>query len=270
MPPNLNTDSLLDPRGDEHPTPYTQEITTTTNEPKKKIRCAILGCGMMGQEHCSYMAGFPGQLQIDFFCDPHQPSLDKCLQVLRDFRRQHNNNINTHDHPTTEPTLLSSEEQLLQHVHDIDLLVIATPNYLHTDALLRWGLHYEHLTILLEKPVAVNHEQLHRLMQHQHQFRARIWVAMEYRFIPAIAKLLELIQAGTASSSSSSVVGGIRMVTIRENRYPFLHKIGAWNRDAKKTGDTLVEKWCVCGVGQYVVFWTSNQSKLPIGVYLIV
>lgn len=36
----------------------------------------------------------------------------------------------------------------------------------------------------------------------------------------------------------------IKMVTIRENRYPFLHKIGAWNRDRSKTGDTLVEKCC--------------------------
>ena len=31
---------------------------------------------------------------------------------------------------------------------------------------------------------------------------------------------------------------------IRENRYPFLHKIGTWNRDRAKTGDTLVEKCC--------------------------
>lgn len=30
----------------------------------------------------------------------------------------------------------------------------------------------------------------------------------------------------------------------RENRYPFLHKIGEWNRDRAKTGDTLVEKCC--------------------------
>ena len=33
-------------------------------------------------------------------------------------------------------------------------------------------------------------------------------------------------------------------VTIRENRFPFLHKIGAWNRDPLKSGDTLVEKCC--------------------------
>ena len=210
---------------------------------KKILRCAILGCGMMGQEHCSYMVGFPGQLQIDFLCDPHQPSLDKCLQVLRDFRaRQHNNGSSStllsSNKELIEPTLLHSEEQLLQRVQDIDLLVVATPNYMHTDTLLRWGLPHAHLTILLEKPVAVNREQLQRLVEHQHLFQARIWVAMEYRFIPAMAKLMELID-------TTNVVGDIRMVTIRENRYPFLHKIGGWNRDPKKTGDTLVEKWCV-------------------------
>jgi len=51
-----------------------------------------------------------------------------------------------------------------------------------------------------------------------------------------MTKLFELI--------SDDTVGDIRMVTIRENRYPFLHKIGGWNRDPRKTGDTLVEKWC--------------------------
>jgi predicted dehydrogenase len=34
------------------------------------------------------------------------------------------------------------------------------------------------------------------------------------------------------------------MLTIRENRYPFLTKVGNWNRDRAKTGDTLVEKCC--------------------------
>jgi myo-inositol 2-dehydrogenase / D-chiro-inositol 1-dehydrogenase len=53
-------------------------------------------------------------------------------------------------------------------------------------------------------------------------------VAMEYRYIPAISKLLSLIPE----------IGDLKMVTIRENRYPFLHKIGKWNRDRKKTGDT--------------------------------
>jgi myo-inositol 2-dehydrogenase / D-chiro-inositol 1-dehydrogenase len=125
------------------------------------------------------------------------------------------------------PTLLHDEEDLLKRVDDIDLLVIASPNYLHTDQILRWGQH--DITILVEKPVAVSHEQHQRLAEFTKSgdCRARIWVAMEYRFIPAISKLLSLIPT----------IGDIKMVTIRENRYPFLHKIGGWNRDRSKTGE---------------------------------
>jgi myo-inositol 2-dehydrogenase / D-chiro-inositol 1-dehydrogenase len=199
------------------------------------IRVALLGCGMMGQEHCSYMAGYSDQLRIDFLCDPHEPSLTKCLKVLRDFSIDQANNPAGLNTSVTTPTLLDDEALLLEHVHEIDLLVVCSPNHLHTDTLLRWG-RFEHLTILVEKPVAVSLEQHARLTRAMPTFRARIWVAMEYRFIPAIAKLLELIP---------ETVGDIKMVTIRENRYPFLHKIGAWNRNRIQTGDSLVEKWYV-------------------------
>lgn len=92
------------------------------------------------------------------------------------------------------------------------------------------------MTILVEKPVAVNEEQLERLEKASAQpdFIARVWVGMEYRFIPNIARMLDLLPE----------IGDVKMVTIRENRYPFLHKVGGWNRDREKTGDTLVEKCC--------------------------
>ena len=34
------------------------------------------------------------------------------------------------------------------------------------------------------------------------------------------------------------------MLSIREHRFPFLHKVGHWNRFNKWTGGTLVEKAC--------------------------
>ena len=81
-----------------------------------------------------------------------------------------------------DPCILSNEEDLLQHANDIDLLVIASPNYLHTPTLLKWGVH--DLTILVEKPVAVSKEQHDELMRisSSPQWRARLWVAMEYRY----------------------------------------------------------------------------------------
>jgi myo-inositol 2-dehydrogenase/D-chiro-inositol 1-dehydrogenase len=128
------------------------------------------------------------------------------------------------------PTVFRDEEQLLAHIDEIDLLVIASPNHMHTPQLIRWG-KYD-IAILVEKPVAINEEQIANLKATS--LRARIWVAMEYRFIPAINKLLQHLPD----------VGPIKKVTIRENRYPFLSKIEEWNKDVNKSGDTLVEKCC--------------------------
>jgi myo-inositol 2-dehydrogenase / D-chiro-inositol 1-dehydrogenase len=189
-----------------------------------KIRVAILGCGMMGQEHISYISGY-SNLRIDFLCDPHEPSLTKAYQVLESFQKGHSLHGVSHT-----PQKLVDEQQLLDRVHLIDLLVIATPNYLHTPSLLKWAKH--DIYILVEKPVAVSHEQLQQLENLNPT--ARIWVAMEYRYIPAIAKLQQLLPD----------IGDIKMITIRENRYPFLEKVGDWNRDIQNTGDTLVEKCC--------------------------
>ena len=192
----------------------------------KVIRCAILGCGMMGQEHCSYILGFPQEVQIRYICDPHEPSLTKCGKVFTEFSSNNGNKTNA-----PAPVAVRSEQELYDlYRNGIDLLVVATPNYQHAATLLLWG-QLPHLTILLEKPAAVSTEQLQTLQAAD--LTARVWVAMEYRFIPAIAKLIELLDS----------VGDIKMITIRENRYPFLHKIGEWNRDRSKTGDTLVEKW---------------------------
>jgi Oxidoreductase family, NAD-binding Rossmann fold len=226
----IGTDSVSVTSDDEPPQQLQQQ-------PRGVLRCAILGCGMMGQEHCSYISGFPRDLRLDYLCDPHQPSLDRCAKVWREFAliadAGSDRAVGGMQH---EPRQVLDEQELLEHhVHDIDLLVIASPNYLHTDTLLRWG-RYEHLTILVEKPVAVSEDQLNVLRRTDFLREARIWVAMEYRFIPAIAKLIDLIP---------DVVGDIKMVTIRENRYPFLHKIGGWNRDRTRTGDSLVEKWYV-------------------------
>jgi hypothetical protein len=33
-------------------------------------RVALLGTGMMGREHCSYLMGYPYDARIDFLCDP--------------------------------------------------------------------------------------------------------------------------------------------------------------------------------------------------------
>mmetsp|Transcript_2831 Transcript_2831/g.5712 ORF Transcript_2831/g.5712 Transcript_2831/m.5712 type:complete len:422 (-) Transcript_2831:91-1356(-) len=225
MPPNLRSDVLLDASSVEMATDAALESLKNTDPGEHPIRVALLGCGMMGQEHISYIQGYPN-LSISFLCDPHEPSLKKSMNVLQEFQKDGT--------PLELPELLQSEDELLERANDIDLLVIASPNHLHTDTIIRWG--SRDISILCEKPVAVSLEQHSRLSaaMKSTDFCARVWVAMEYRYIPAIAKLLDLIPT----------IGDIKMITIRENRYPFLHKIGEWNRDRNCTGDTMVEKCC--------------------------
>lgn len=163
------------------------------------------------QEHCSYISGFPN-LRIDFICDPHQPSLNKAVKIINQFRTVDANIMEeTQDNKLS---ILNDEDELLEHAAEIDLLVVASPNYLHTPTLLKWGSH--DITILVEKPVAVSREQhgMLRDLESRDDFHARIWVAMEYRFMPAVAKLLQLLPQ----------IGDIKMVTIRENRFPFLRE----------------------------------------------
>ncbi len=62
------------------------------------------------------------------------------------------------------------------------------------------------------------------------------WVGLEYRYMPAAAELVRLVHAGA--------VGRPLMVAMREHRFPFLTKVGDWNRFTANTGGTLVEKTC--------------------------
>ena len=54
--------------------------------------------------------------------------------------------------------------------------------------------------------------------------------------MPPVARLLAEVKKGS--------VGRVHMVAIREHRFPFLPKVGDWNRFSRNTGGTMVEKCC--------------------------
>jgi predicted dehydrogenase len=91
------------------------------------------------------------------------------------------------------------------------------------------------LPILCEKPLYTDPKDAAEIAAFEATYPAPVWVAMEYRYMPPIAKFLEMADAAT---------GGIKMLTIREHRFPFLVKVGDWNRFNRNSGGTLVEKCC--------------------------
>jgi predicted dehydrogenase len=111
---------------------------------------------------------------------------------------------------------------------ELDALVIVSPNDLHVPQLLQMA-ERRPLPVLVEKPLYVSPKERRQVDRLSRDYPAPIWVAMEYRYMPPIAAFVEEVQAAT---------GGARMLTIREHRFPFLQKVGNWNRFNTRTGGT--------------------------------
>ncbi|TRC93093.1 Gfo/Idh/MocA family oxidoreductase [Mesorhizobium sp. WSM4303] len=180
---------------------------------KLSIGYGIIGCGMMGQEHIRNIALLPDAHVVAIF-EPDPEMLAQALALT----------------PGARPA--NSIAGLLA-VDAVDCILIASPNHRHL-AQLEEIAALRPLPVLVEKPLFTDAADAGRIAA----LTARlplVWVAMEYRYMPPVAAFLE--QAADAT-------GGIRMLTIREHRFPFLAKVGDWNRFNRNTGGTFVEKCC--------------------------
>ncbi len=182
----------------------------------KVVRYGLLGSGMMGQEHLRNIALIEGATVVALV-EPDAEMRARSLDLV--------------PHARCYDTL----EQLLNSDTELDALVITTPNYQHADQLLQL---FERtiLPILVEKPVVTSQEQAAAVHHAAANHPAPVWVAMEYRYMPPVARFREQISAGD--------LGDLKMLAIREHRFPFLEKVQDWNRFNHKTGGTLVEKCC--------------------------
>ncbi|SDE39959.1 Gfo/Idh/MocA family protein [Limimaricola pyoseonensis] len=177
-------------------------------------RYGIIGCGMMGQEHLRNIALLEGAEVAAIF----EPDAGMRAEAAR---------------LAPAARMADSVADLLA-TPDLDCLLIASPNFRHLEQMEEIAA-TRPLPILVEKPLFTDPAETARLAAFRDSYPAPVWVAMEYRYMPPIAAFLKEAQETT---------GGIRMLTIREHRFPFLHKVGGWNRFNRYTGGTFVEKCC--------------------------
>jgi predicted dehydrogenase len=116
----------------------------------------------------------------------------------------------------------------------VDAVVVASPNFTHRAVL--DDVFAADLPVLVEKPMCTTVEDCLAVVDAQKSRTALTWVGLEYRYMPPIAELLRRLRNGA--------VGELRMFSVREHRFPFLVKVGNWNRFSRNTGGTLVEKCC--------------------------
>jgi myo-inositol 2-dehydrogenase/D-chiro-inositol 1-dehydrogenase len=184
------------------------------NAMTKTLNYGLIGCGMMGQEHLRNIALLENaQVSVIFEPDPGMAAAARAM--------------------VPGVVLADSLEALLDHPA-LDCLVIVSPNHVHAGQLAQIAARRP-LPVLVEKPLFTDLGQAETIATLIDSYPAPIWVAMEYRYMPPVSALMDCAEAAT---------GGIRMLTIREHRFPFLEKVGDWNRFNRNTGGTFVEKCC--------------------------
>lgn len=179
------------------------------------VRYALVGAGTMGQEHIRNINLIDGA-EVVAIADPNDAMREKAQQ-------------------TAGPNCAaySSYHDMLS-TGGFDALLVASPNHTHHPIMM--DIMEAGHPILCEKPLGITAHECEQIEAKANALNVPVWVAMEYRYMPPVTRLVEEVRAGTA--------GNVRMLSIREHRYPFLSKVGDWNRYEENTGGTLVEKCC--------------------------
>jgi len=178
----------------------------------------MVGTGLMAQEHLRNLALVSG-CDVVALVDPVASSIAWARETLG-ARGQHVPGFRD------VPTMLAKTSP--------DAVIVASPNYTHHDVLL--PLLATDLHILCEKPLCTTVTDAEDIVRRSQERAGIFWVGMEYRFMPPVGRVIEDIHAGR--------VGVLRRLALHEHRFPFLRKVGDWNRFNRNTGGTMVEKCC--------------------------
>ncbi len=197
------------------------------------LRYGVIGTGMMGIEHIGNILALD-DTSVTAIADTDPTSRDQGLAAAG------------------PGTAVYTDYRDLLADDDVDAVVVVTPNFTHIDVMkdvLASGKH-----VLCEKPLCITTEECTTLIELAEGYPGVVWVGLEYRYMPAVQALIDEVHKGT--------VGEVKMVAIREHRFPFLVKVGDWNRFTRNTGGTLVEKTC-----HYFDLMNLIIQRKPVQVY---
>ena len=185
-----------------------------------RFRLVIIGTGTMGQEHMR-VAALLGRARIHGIYDTQSLSMD-----------------------TAEANFLSLQSQPLVRYNDLssacndpaaDALLICTPNHTHFDVL-RTAMQ-SNKPIFLEKPMTTELHDAAEIVRANEAYESFIQIGLQYRYKP---QYLEAFR----EALDNRALGQIKTVSVSEYRPPFLDKVDQWNKFARLSGGTLVEKCC--------------------------
>ncbi|XP_065857827.1 uncharacterized protein [Euphorbia lathyris] len=187
------------------------------------VKYGIIGVGMMGREHLINLYHLRSQnVAVVCIADPHLPSQQLALQLAQSFN--------------WSLQVFSGHQELLDSGL-CDVVVVSSPNMTHYQILMDIINHPKPHHVLVEKPLCTTVDDCKKVVDAaRKRSDILVQVGLEYRYMPPVAKLIEIVEGGS--------LGQVKMVAIREHRFPFLVKVNDWNRFNANTGGTLVEKCC--------------------------
>jgi predicted dehydrogenase len=181
------------------------------------VRYGVIGTGMMGIEHLRNLDALPGA-RVTAIADPHPPSLAAAVAAVA----------------APDEVATFADHRALLAAGRCDAVVVASPTITHVDVI--HDVLSTDLQVLVEKPLCTTVADCRRVADASTGRAGLVWVGLEYRYMPPVARLVEEVRSGA--------IGRVRMLAIREHRFPFLRKVGDWNRFNRNSGGTLVEKCC--------------------------
>ena len=183
---------------------------TLAGSPTRSLRYGVIGTGCIGIEHLRNLH-LIDDAEVVAICDSHPASLSAGLDCLR-------------SQGVAEGVKACSDYRELIAMPEVDAVIVCTPNDHHIHLMRELMPTRKH--VLVEKPLTtkVGHcaevEALHAAACDAAHARGETppiyWCGMEYRYIPAVSRLVR--------EAHSGMVGELRMLSIREHRFPFLQK----------------------------------------------
>ncbi|XOV84581.1 MAG: Gfo/Idh/MocA family protein [bacterium] len=208
------------------------------------LKFGFIGCGIMGQEHIRNTV-LEGRAAVTGLYDPSARSLEHARRLV----------------PESQQPALQIYDSLHAACNDphTDALIIATPNYTHLEVIAAAA--GSGKAVFLEKPIATNLTDALAIKSLAQEHKLNLHIGLQYRFKSIYAEAIREV-------FTLHAVGRVHQVNLAEHRFPFLDKVGQWNKFNHLSGGTLIEKCChyfdlmnlFAGARPEQVFATGSQA----------
>lgn len=237
----------------------------SAEEPSPRIRWGLVGTGKRCRQHVKVLQRMP-EYRIVALCDIQKDRLDQTMEVCKA------------DSPVLSgvegPTGYADYHDLLKR-DDLDVILIATPNYVHREvvvAALKSGRH-----VLTEKPMGITVEECNDMIGTAKGSGKILQVGLQLRYAPFYQKVHSLLREGIIGKPKFVWFNEFRGDWAKQSADPEVDDKINWRFYQKLSGGTLLEKSChyfdlfrwmigteplrVCAMGG-VNFYTNGRETL--------